>query len=30
MSLVVARDGTVYVTVIYPFTLLRIEPAAVH
>ncbi len=26
MALTVARDGTAYVTVIYPFTLLRIEP----
>jgi hypothetical protein len=26
MALTVAGDGTVYVTVIYPFTLLRIEP----
>jgi len=26
MALIVARDGTVYVTSIYPFTLLRIEP----
>lgn len=25
MSLVAARDGTIYVTIIYPFTLLRIE-----
>jgi len=27
MALIVARDGTVYATTIYPFTLLRI-PAA--
>jgi hypothetical protein len=26
MALLVAHDGTVYVTTIYPFTLLRIEP----
>jgi hypothetical protein len=24
-ALVVARDGTLYVTILYPFTLLRIE-----
>jgi hypothetical protein len=27
MALIVARDGTVYATTIYPFTLLRIPPA---
>lgn len=27
MALTVARDGTVYITILYPFTLLRIEPA---
>ncbi len=26
MALIVARDGTIYVTTIYPFTLLKIEP----
>jgi outer membrane protein assembly factor BamB len=26
MALVVARDGTAYVTVLYPYTLLKIEP----
>jgi hypothetical protein len=27
MALIVARDGTVYVTILYPFTLLRVELA---
>jgi hypothetical protein len=26
--MIVASDGTVYVTVLYPFTLLKIEPDA--
>ena len=26
MALIVAKDGTIYVTIIYPFTLLRIDP----
>ena len=25
MSLIVARDGTIYATTIYPFTLMKIE-----
>lgn len=29
MALIQARDGTFYATIIYPFTLLRIEPKAV-
>lgn len=27
-SLIIARDGTIYMTILYPFTLLRIEPTA--
>lgn len=30
MACRVARDGTVYVTILYPFTLLRIAPASVE
>jgi hypothetical protein len=26
MALIVAHDGTIYATTIYPFTLLRVEP----
>ena len=26
MALIQAKDGTLYATIIYPFTLLRIEP----
>ncbi len=26
MALIVAKDGTIYVTIIYPFTLLKIDP----
>ena len=28
MGLIVARDGTIYATTIYPFTLLRIAPVS--
>ena len=28
MAMIVARDGTIYVTVLFPFTLLKIEPDA--
>ena len=28
--MIVAQNGTIYVTVLYPFTLLKIEPAAYH
>ena len=30
MALVAAKDGSVYVTIIYPFTLLKIDPASLH
>jgi len=29
MALIAGHDGSVYVTVLYPFTLLRIEPASI-
>ena len=30
LAMIVAQNGTIYVTVLYPFTLLKIEPAAYH
>lgn len=30
MALIRAADGTLYVTIIYPFTLLKIDPAVLH
>lgn len=30
MALIAGRDGAVYVTIIYPFTLLRLDQAALN